>query len=93
VPRKQREPHQQQEQIGQNHPFVREMLAQPSESCAKFEAGERQLVSNDNSKPRQCDRQRVAMEQRDPEESQREQNKLNRYSQQKWWFDHVVAST
>src|SRR5713226_2579481 len=88
VPGQKCKSHQQQEQIGQHHPFVRHMLAKAAESRAEFESGEGQLVNNDGGEPRQRHRKRVTMEQRHAEQGQREKNEINGYSEESYGFDH-----
>ena len=50
MPRQQRKPHQQQEQIGQNDPLMLHVQAEAGEAGAGFEAGEGQLVDDDGRK-------------------------------------------
>ena len=77
VAREQREAHQQQEQVGQDHPFVLHVQREAGEAGAEFEAGEDQLVERDDRKPGQRDVQRVMVEQRDAQQRQAEQDEID----------------
>ena len=76
--REQRKPHQQQEQVGQDHPFVLHVQREAGEPGAEFEAGENELVERDGRKPGQRDVERVVVEQRDAEQRQAEQDEIDR---------------
>src|SRR6266404_7979600 len=54
--------HQQQEQIGQRDPFMRQVLTEAAKSGTILKAGEDQLVDGDGSESGQRDRKRVMME-------------------------------
>ena len=69
-------PHQEQEQVGQLHPLVLELKSEPGEAVAGRKAGKGELVENDCGKPGEGDRKGVAIEDRDPDKGQREQDEL-----------------
>ena len=56
---KQREAHQQQEQIREDHPFVLHVQREAGQAGAEFEAGENVLVERDHGKAGERDRQGV----------------------------------
>ena len=78
--RQQREAHEKKEQIAQSDPLMPQVAAETAEACAVFESGEDQLVKHDGAETGQRNGQRVVMEQRDPEQRQREQDEVNGYS-------------
>jgi hypothetical protein len=53
MPREDREAHQQQKKVGEDHPFVLPMRRQAGETRAKLEAGEDELVDRDDRKTRE----------------------------------------
>ena len=67
---------------------MRHVVAEAVEARAVLEAGEDQLVDDDRGKARQRDLKRLVMEQRDPEQRQREQDEVDGYSKHKNRFDH-----
>ena len=78
MPRQEREAHQEQEQVGEDHPFVLEVQAEAGEAGAVFEAGEQELVERDGREPGERDCERVMVEQGDPEQGQAEQDEVDR---------------
>ncbi len=58
----QREAHEQQKQVGQDHPLVLEMEDEAGEARAGLEACEGELVGGDDRKPSERDRERMAVE-------------------------------
>ena len=82
VPRQDRKAHQQQEQVGEDHPLVVHLQHEAAEALSLPEAGEEQLVDGDHRKPGQRDLQRLVMEDRDAEQRQAEQNEINRDAEQ-----------
>ena len=65
VPREQREAGQQQAEVGDDHPLVREVRAQAGESRALAERADQHLVDRDDGRPVDGHAQRVVMEERD----------------------------
>src|SRR5215204_1311023 len=88
MPGQQRKPHQQQEQIGERDPLMRHVVAETAEARTVLEAGEDQFVDDDRSEAAKRDLKRLVMEQRDPEQRQREQDEVDRYSKHKDRFNH-----
>ena len=76
--REQRKAHQQQEQVGEDHPLVLQVRGEARQAGAVLEAGEAELVERDGGKPGQRHLQRVVVEQRDAEQRQREQDEIDR---------------
>jgi len=64
---------------------MRHVLAEAAQSRTEFEAGEGELVDDDDREPGQRDRKRVTMKQRHAEQGQREQDKIDGYSKHKAW--------
>ena len=62
---------------------MRHVVAEAAQARTVLESGEDHLVDDDRGKPGQRDRQRVAMEQRDAEQRQREQDEIDGYSKHK----------
>ena len=52
MPGQQRKPHQQQEQVAERDPLMRHVVAEAAEAGAVFEAGEDELVDDDDGKAR-----------------------------------------
>ena len=77
VVREQREAEQQAEQVGEDHPLVRHVQRQAAKSRSGLEAGEAELVDDDHAKPDERHLQDVAMEQRDADQRQAEQDEIN----------------
>ena len=69
---------------------MRHVVAEAAEAGAVFEAGEDELVDDDDGKARQRDLKRLVVEQRDTQQRQREQDEVDGYSEHKDWFDHNV---
>ena len=90
MPGQQRKSHQQQEQVAERDPLMRHVVAEAAEAGAVFEAGEDELVDDDDGKARQRDLKRLVMEQRDTQQRQRKQDEVDGYSEHKDWFDHHV---
>src|SRR6185369_1178273 len=78
VVRKQCETEQQAEQIGEDHPLMQQVQAEPGEARALLEAGETELVEDDRRKARQRDLQRALVEHGDASERRTEQQELDR---------------
>jgi hypothetical protein len=74
--RQQREAHEQPEEIREDDPLVREEPGQAREAGALREARERELVDRHRDQAADGDFQRVALEQRDAEEDQREEDEV-----------------
>ena len=75
--RQQRKAHQQQEQVGEDHPLVLHVQRETAEARPELEAGEAELVGDDGGEPGQRHLQRVVVEQRDAEQRQREQDEVD----------------
>ena len=88
--REQCEPEQEPEQVGEDHPLVREMQPQAGQARALLEARERELVDDDRGEPDQRDPERVVMEKRDAEQRQREQDEIDGDSE-KLRHDHFTC--
>ena len=81
--RQQRKADQQQEQVGQDHPFVLHAAAPGrAKPGPVFESGEEQLVDGDGRKPGQRDLQRVVMKERDAQQRQPKQDEVDRDAKQ-----------
>jgi hypothetical protein len=78
VPRQDREAHQQQEQVGEDHGLVLHVQREPGEPGAKLEARENQLVEYNCGKTGERDLQGLVVEHRDAEQRQREQDEIDR---------------
>ena len=79
VPRQQRESHQQQEQVGEDHPLVPQVQrASPAMPGPSLKPVNSELVSRDDGEAGQRDLQRVVVEQRDAQQRQREQDEVDR---------------
>ena len=82
-----REAEQESQEVGQQHPFGTKMR---EPACAAFAFGERReadFPQRHDDEPADRDRQGVVMEQRDPDERHREQNKVDRDAGQRGRFD------
>ena len=83
MPRQDRKAHQQQKEIGEDHPFVVQLQRQgrvkPS-PCRK--PGKQQLVDGNGRKPGQRHLKCLVVEDRDTEQRQAEQNEINRDAEQ-----------
>ncbi len=77
MPRQQRKSGQQQEQIGQHHPFVLHVMTEASEADAILESGEDEFVRDDRSEAGDRDQQGLMMEQRHAKQGQREQDEFD----------------
>ena len=82
MPRQQRESHQQQEQVGEDHPLVLQVQREAGQPGAELEAGEGELVERDRRQPGQRDCERVMMKQRDAEQRQAEQDEIDRNAEE-----------
>ena len=67
---------------------MRHVVAEAVEAGAVLEAGEDELVDDDDGKARQRDLKRLVMEQGYPEQRQRKQDEVDGYSKHKNGFDH-----
>ena len=66
MPRQEREAHEQQEEVGEDHPLVREVAQQPADARAFLESGERRSCRRVTAgSPVSATRQRVVVEERD----------------------------
>ena len=70
------ETHQEQEQVRQVHPLLLEVESEPLEAIAGRKAGKGELVENDCGKPGEGGREGMAIEDRDPDKGQREQDEF-----------------
>ena len=77
MPREQREAHQQQEQIGEDHPLVPHMQRKAAEAGAELEAGEGELVGDDGGEAGERDLQGVLMEEGDAQQRRGEQDEID----------------
>lgn len=68
---------------------MRHVVAKAGEARTMLEAGEDQFVDDDRSKAGQRDLKRLVMEQRDPEQRQREQDEVDGYSE----HQHIFRGT
>jgi hypothetical protein len=64
------------------------MVAEAFEARTVLETGEDQFVDDDRGKAAECDFKRLVMEQRDPEQRQREQDEVEGYSKHKNRLNH-----
>ena len=78
VPREQRKPHQQAEQVGEHHPFRAEVTDETGDAEPLVKAGERELVEHDDREASERDFERAVMQQRHAQQRQREQDELER---------------
>ena len=69
---------------------MRHVVAEAAEAGALFEAGEDELVDDDDGNARQRDLKRLVVEQRDTQQRQGKQDEVDGYSEHKDWFDHNV---
>ncbi len=79
--REQREAEQQAEQVGENHPLVRQVQRQAAEAGAGLEAGEPELVEHDHAEADERDLERMMMKQCDAGEGQAEQHEIDRHAE------------
>src|SRR5229473_3661386 len=93
VPRQKRKSHQQQEQISEDDPLMRHVLAEAAQSRTEFESGEDELVDDDGRESGQRDRKRVTMKQRHAEQGQREQDEIDGYSKHQHGLDHLSIAS
>ena len=61
---------------------MRHVVAEAGQARTVLEAGEDQLVDDDRGKAAERDLKRLVMEQRDPEQRQREQDEVDGYSKE-----------
>ena len=78
VPGQYRETEQQAEQIGNDHPFMRQVAGQPVQAGDTVKPGEAELVQDDGGKAGQRDLERVVVEQSDAEQGGGEQDEFDR---------------
>ena len=76
--RQQRETEQQAQQVGEDDPFVLQVLDETRDAGARLEPGECELVEGDGRQPDQRHPQRVMVEQRHAEQRQRKQDEIDR---------------
>jgi hypothetical protein len=69
------------------------MKTEPSETSAVSKAGENQFVSGYDGETRQRNGQGVPMKQRDAEQSQRKQDKIDWNSEKQDWFCQRTLDT
>ncbi len=74
-----READEQEKQVGDQDPFMRKMGKETGESGALFEAVPKQLLGNDGAKTGECDRERMAMKNRNAGERDAEQEKIGHH--------------
>ena len=55
LPRQQREPHQQVQQVGEQHPLVLYVRREPAQAAGVPDADEPELVARNYAQPGQCD--------------------------------------
>src|SRR5262249_46506446 len=84
--RQERKAHQQQEQVREDGPFVRQVPAEPGEAMAGLESSVSKLIGGDDGKARERDRQRMAVEQRHAKQHQREQDEIDGDAQHQYGF-------
>jgi hypothetical protein len=78
VPREDGEPHQQREQVCEQHPLGREVSDETRRPRDAVEIGEYQLVRGDRQQAEQRDREGVPVKDRDPEQREPEEHELER---------------
>ena len=78
MPRQERKAHQQQEQVGEDHPLVLHVQGEAGQPGAELEAGEDELVDDDRGEPGERDLQRLVMQDGDADQRQREQDEVDR---------------
>ena len=93
MPGQQRKAHQEQEQIGERDPLMRHVVAEAGEAGAVLETGEDEFVHDDRGKAAEGDLKRLVMEQRDPEQRQREEDEVDGYSKHKTLITDRLEST
>ncbi len=83
----QRKSHQQQEQIGEQRKFVAQVVSKTGKPGAVPKAGEDQFIGRDHAKAGQRNRQRVPVKQRDAQQRQGEEHKIQRNAekQDRFW--------
>ena len=81
MPRQQRETHEEQKQVRENHPLVLHVQGEPREARAELEARERELVDRDRRESRQRDRKRMMVEHADADQGRCEQDEIDRNAQ------------
>ena len=72
------EPCEEAKQVRQDDPLVAEVGDETGEAGPGFETGESDLVEDNCRQPKKRDPQSVAMEKRDPEQGETEQDKMDR---------------
>jgi hypothetical protein len=86
VTRQDGEAHQQQEQVGENDPFMVKLQHKAVETRALAEAREQKLVDRNSGKTSQRHFKRLVVKHSDAEQRQAEQNEINRDAKQIDWL-------
>ena len=89
VTRQQRETHQKQEQVREDHPFVLHVQPEAREANPELKSGEGELVCGDGRKPSQSDCKCLLMEERNAEQGQRKKDEVHGDSEDQYRLDHV----
>ena len=76
------EAHQQQKQVGEDHPFVVKLEHQAGQALALSEARKQELVKCNGHKPGQRHLKGLVVEHRYTQQRQAEQNEINRDAEQ-----------
>ncbi len=74
-----REPDEEAKEIGKDHPLVPEMKNKTADAGAGVEPSPGDLIDRDRAKADQCCAKRVVMKQRDAQQGQPEQDKIDGY--------------
>ena len=82
MPRQDRKAHQQQKEIGEDHPFVAKLQDQAGEALALPEARKQDLVKCNGHKPGYRHLKCLAVEDRYTQQRHAEQNEINRDAEQ-----------
>ena len=80
----QREAHQQTEQIGQQHPLVRQVQAKAGHAGAGLEAGKQDLVGGDGGQTGESHLQYMVVEQRHPEQRGGKEDEVDGNARDGW---------
>ena len=92
VPRQQREAGQQAKQIDENDPLVFEMKKEAGRPGSGFESGENDLVDRDRRQTGESDPQGVMMKNRHAEQSEPEENEIDRDPEEERHIRHGSES-
>ena len=84
--RQDREAHQQQEQVREDHRLVLHVQREAGEASAELEAGEDELVDDDGGEPGERHLQRLVVEDRDADQREREQDEVDRNAEYEHWL-------